>query len=865
MEPSPTPTPTPTPTSNVDAKAEISPPPPPPTPLPLPSPQDPKPNRPKSVTRKRKRKDGSLMLQNLKSAEDKRALVETLEKELDGLFNYYREVMASKVSVELSLCGGSRNAVVAALMEESDLPLSKLVDEIHDRLNREVGNGAIVLAEPVTFASVKTSVLFVGQRMVYGVPNADADILEDNAESCLWCWETRDLKLMPKSVRGELGVRRTCRRRIQERIMAVSEMLALLKELVGEPDCNDDIILASVKLNKAYNEADIRELVQGLLQKNSEDMDRKKVNEENKLLIKQLEKNRREAEKGKESTHSELQRETKLIESDLKLSQSEAKSDEKCEKRKRQKQVDDAEKEQRRREKEEVELKKKREKEEAELKKKRGLQKQVSIMERFLKRSKTTSLSQDDKVSTKSIVFDSSSSKSESVSESATLSMDCTLASSSNVTLEDIRKSQFSSWRCIGRLIRSNRKQRWGLRQKPRTEDFKELKLTATKTAVHDDELDMEKHVDRLGECSSDISSCTVNVDSSPIDAKKYRHVRQLLQFDNAHRPAFYGVWPTKSHVVGPRHPLRKDPDLDYDVSSDEEWEEEEPGESLSDCDKDEEECSKSDGESEDGFFVPDGYLSEDEGAQVDRMETVNDIEGADSTPCSKDDIESEEFCALLRQQKYLNNLTEHALRKNQPLIIPNLIHDKDILLLDCDSNGTPKLEQMCLQALSMYVIPGSSYIEISVDKMQDEAQETCLSTGKGVANPSSDVAVIPDSDLPVIVTTIQNCPQGINKVLGSLQQKFPSASKSLLKNKVRELSDYVDNRLQVKKEVLVKLGLAVKPETSSGRRRSIAAFFSKRCLPPAGESVKPGETSPMPSVKSSSAIGELQQSSYNT
>lgn len=43
----------------------------------------------------------------------------------------------------------------------------------------------------------------------------------------------------------------------------------------------------------------------------------------------------------------------------------------------------------------------------------------------------------------------------------------------------------------------------------------------------------------------------------------------------------------------------------------------EEPGESLSDCEKDEEECqeecSKSDGESEDGFFVPDGYLSEDE------------------------------------------------------------------------------------------------------------------------------------------------------------------------------------------------------------------------------------------------------------
>jgi hypothetical protein len=99
------------------------------------------------------------------------------------------------------------------------------------------------------------------------------------------------------------------------------------------------------------------------------------------------------------------------------------------------------------------------------------------------------------------------------------------------------------------------------------------------------------------------------------------------------------------SHVVGPCHPFRRDPDLDYNVDSDEEWEEvlsflfkeqlelklwftdgivvlqEDPGESLSNYDKDdgeeilEEEYSKADEEeeSEDGFFVPDGYLLENE------------------------------------------------------------------------------------------------------------------------------------------------------------------------------------------------------------------------------------------------------------
>ncbi|KAK7394636.1 hypothetical protein VNO78_15169 [Psophocarpus tetragonolobus] len=833
----------------IDVDAENCPTPPPPL-----HPQDPKSNRTKSTTRKRKKVPS--VLQNLKSVEEKQAYLETLEKELDALFRYYKEAMAAKVRVDLSQCGGSRNVVVAALMEESDLPLSRLVDEILDKLNGEISSGAVVLADSVTYATVKSSVLFVGQRMVYGVPNPDADVLEDHVESCLWCWETRDLKLLPKSVRGLLGVRRTCRRRIHERIMAVSEMIASLKKLETEPDYNDGLIKGSASLSKAFPEADIRLLVDSLLQKNSEDMDKKRASQENKLLIKQFEKNRREAEKEKEkeSKHNELQRETLLNESNLKLSQEEARNDEKsCEKKKQhKKQVDEAEKDQRRRE-----------KAEAELKKKRSLQKQASIMERFLKRSKINPPSQNDKVSIKSTASDLSSSKSESLFESATVSMDCTLASSSNVTLDDIRKSHFSSWHRLGQSLRSNRKQRWGLRQKPRTEAFKELKLTAIKTEVHD-ELDMEKHVDRLGECSFDNSTCPMNTDSS-LDAKKYSRGRQLLQFDKSHRPAFYGVWPTKSNHVGPRHPLRKDPSLDYEVSSDEEWEEEEPGESLSDCDKDEEECqeecSKSDEESEDGFFVPDGYLSEDEGAQVDRMEIDDGIEGADSSPSCKNDTESEEFFTLLRQQKHLNNLTEHALRKNQPLIISNLIQDK--FLSDPNFSATLKPEQMCLQALSMYLIPGGSCIEISMDQTEED-KEVCLAVGKSGASPISGVTVIPDLDLSTIVTAIQNCSQGMNKVLASLQQKFPSVSKSSLKNKVREVSDYVDNRLQVKKEVLDKLGLAVKPEKSSGGPRSIAAFFSKRCLPPAGQGVKPGEVSPLPSLKSSSAIDERPQSSYN-
>lgn len=51
-----------------------------------------------------------------------------------------------------------------------------------------------------------------------------------------------------------------------------SEMIAALKKQESQPDYNDGLIKASAKVNKAFPEADIRLLVDGLLQKNSEDM-----------------------------------------------------------------------------------------------------------------------------------------------------------------------------------------------------------------------------------------------------------------------------------------------------------------------------------------------------------------------------------------------------------------------------------------------------------------------------------------------------------------------------------------------------------------------------------------------------------------
>nr|XP_046247665.1 chromatin assembly factor 1 subunit A [Scatophagus argus] len=97
-------------------------------------------------------------------------------------------------------------------------------------------------------------------------------------------------------------------------------------------------------------------------------------------------------------------------------------------------------------------------------------------------------------------------------------------------------------------------------------------------------------------------------------DRQRYGPMK-LLQFHENYRPAYWGTWSKKSSHISPRCPLRQDKDLlDYEVDSDEEWEEEEPGESLSHSEGEDEDEGGEDDE-DDGFFVPHGYLSEDEGA----------------------------------------------------------------------------------------------------------------------------------------------------------------------------------------------------------------------------------------------------------
>ncbi|CAI8610230.1 unnamed protein product [Vicia faba] len=79
----------------------------------------------------------------------------------------------------------------------------------------------------------------------------------------------RDVKLLPKYVRGELVIHHTIRKKINERIMAAT---VSLKKIESEPHYSQDLIKASKFLNKTSTEADIHLIVEGVLQKTSENI-----------------------------------------------------------------------------------------------------------------------------------------------------------------------------------------------------------------------------------------------------------------------------------------------------------------------------------------------------------------------------------------------------------------------------------------------------------------------------------------------------------------------------------------------------------------------------------------------------------------
>ncbi|GMP66957.1 hypothetical protein CsSME_00027102 [Camellia sinensis var. sinensis] len=95
--------------------------------------------------KKRKRASSSSSLVQTLTIEEREARVNALGVETKGLFKYYKEISDDKINLDLNECGSS-NSAIAYLLKETTLSLSKLIDQIYEKIR--VSRVALLLDFP---------------------------------------------------------------------------------------------------------------------------------------------------------------------------------------------------------------------------------------------------------------------------------------------------------------------------------------------------------------------------------------------------------------------------------------------------------------------------------------------------------------------------------------------------------------------------------------------------------------------------------------------------------------------------------------------------------------------------------------------
>ncbi|XP_045123330.1 chromatin assembly factor 1 subunit A-like [Portunus trituberculatus] len=135
----------------------------------------------------------------------------------------------------------------------------------------------------------------------------------------------------------------------------------------------------------------------------------------------------------------------------------------------------------------------------------------------------------------------------------------------------------------------------------------------------------------------------------------------KLLSFCENRRPAYWGTWSKAGQCVRARRPFLKEPTLDYEYDSNDDWEEEEAGESLSDSEGEEKE-EEDNYEVDNDFFVPHGYLSDDEGKEEE--EEKNCVKSGDG------EMENKNKEKLKRKQAEFEEEMKKKTRELKPRVI---------------------------------------------------------------------------------------------------------------------------------------------------------------------------------------------------
>ncbi|KAJ2949702.1 hypothetical protein O0L34_g15633 [Tuta absoluta] len=320
--------------------------------------------------------------------------------------------------------------------------------------------------------------------------------------------------------------------------------------------------------------------------------DQKKREREEKEEAKRKEREEKEEQKKKEREEKEKQRE---LEKKVREEKEEAKKKEKEEKEEQRRKEKEAREEERRKKQEALEL----EKQEQEMKLKKTKEAFVSFFVPKQKVDRDSSPSEKAPVSKNSML------------SSFTVKADMRLAPTVRVELEAERKD------ALEKLIQEQDKS---------ANYLKFLKDGNVKPGSCGKTWPLEDKDDDV---------MIVEEDLPPIDgagevitcesAPRERLRPKLLAFHENRRPPYWGTWRKPRQRVTPRRPFEQERILDYEVDSDDDWEDEADGESLDggSAAGSDDDAGNDDYEVDHEVFVPHGYLSDEEATMDEEDDDV--------------------------------------------------------------------------------------------------------------------------------------------------------------------------------------------------------------------------------------------------
>jgi len=219
----------------------------------------------------------------------------------------------------------------------------------------------------------------------------------------------------------------------------------------------------------------------------------------------------------------------------------------------------------------------------------------------------------------------------------------------------------------------------------------------------------------------------------------------KLFSFDE--RPAFARTFSKKSDLINGRRPFARDESLfDYEMESDEEWEEG-GGEDIANA-SDEEETDPMDAEEYDEFLVPDGYLSEEEG--------LGDL----GSPCTNTRANEAHF-----------------------------------------TSQKPR----CTEILYQFTEVNPEYPVVAIEREFPISESSIKEEASKNKSVSKLLRPVTNDSLPDLVQLLHNSTDGVMKIINCFKTKHPEISKRQIEIKMKEIATKQSGKWSVNDEELVK------------------------------------------------------------